>query len=221
LGFSGSRMDKFIEQLFKNSPLAIMTLGSVIAFSAAAKSVPFFNSTITIQGTPWRITILILGVFVIFLGYILLGNVTTKKRPKIPSNRRKAIHGTWTGKIKQMVPAQPGTVPAQPQYEELNVTFDFAVDTREIKGSYKYLDSHNFSEEFDIDGEFFNDQFLSLNYSPKNQQSYAHGCFFLQLDPQGVSLIGKGCGYGAAQSRMIVTGEVDLRKVQAASILQK
>ncbi len=45
-----------------------------------------------------------------------------------------------------------------------------------------YVDSYKSSEEFDLDGEFFNEQFLSLNYSPKNQRSSAHGCFFLQLD---------------------------------------
>jgi hypothetical protein len=124
--------------------------------------------------------------------------------PKI--GRRDAISGEWEGIYHQEANEKR-------EAQDIALRLSLKAGSRAIKGSLDIRDEEDF--EFDIEGAFYHERYLRLNYTTTGSSATTidFGAMFLVLADRPDSMSGRLAGYGS-QSSGLISGTVELRRVQ-------
>lgn len=122
----------------------------------------------------------------------------------LSANRRKAIYGLWKGKTIQNRGPQ-----GQPIEAEL--TLNLMPKKRLVKGEAE-VRWQQITMRINVEGGFYNDFFIRLNYHSADEAQLNFGVLFLKLSANSKILKGKLIGYGS-ESEALIDGETVLNKV--------
>ncbi|MEJ2453645.1 MAG: hypothetical protein P8103_05755 [Candidatus Thiodiazotropha sp.] len=125
--------------------------------------------------------------------------------PKIGRTRRQAISGDWEGVYHQQANEKR-------EAQEIVFRLSLKAGSRAIKGRLEIRDNTDY--EFDIEGAFYHERYLRLNYTAAGSSaaSIDFGAMFLVLADRPDTMSGLLAGYGSL-SEGLINGTVDLRRV--------
>ena len=124
--------------------------------------------------------------------------------PKITTARQKALTGTWSGKCIQ-------DQSTKRESQELTFKLELNAGRRRISGILYVEDTNDF--QFSIEGAFYHNKYLRLNYTAHGatEDAIDFGSIFLVLGDFPNKMNGKLVGYGSI-SEAIISGTVEFIK---------
>ncbi len=125
--------------------------------------------------------------------------------PKIGRKRRQAISGDWEGVYHQAANEKR-------EAQEIAFRLSLKAGSRAIKGRLDVRDTTDY--EFGIEGAFYHERYLRLNYTAVGSSAHAidFGSMFLVLADYPDHMSGLLAGYGSL-SEGLINGTVELKRV--------
>ncbi len=147
---------------------------------------------------------IVMAIIGSFMGFYITRFLEKRHLPKITKARQKAINGKWEGTYKQ---------DANKHREEKALKIEFILEAlpRKIIGKMIVEDEKKYT--FSIEGPFYHNKYLRLNYTASNETEFAidFGSIFLVLGDYPDTMDGKIAGYGS-MSRALISGNVSIKK---------
>lgn len=139
-----------------------------------------------------------------FWGYYLHRALEKRQLPRISDARRKSITGNWAGVYYQDANEKRDA-------QEIRVSLELTAGSRLVTGMMRISDAADF--QFHVEGAFYHDRYLRLNYTASGATEHAidFGAIFLVLGDLPDKMSGKVAGYGSI-SESLISGVVDLKK---------
>ena len=140
----------------------------------------------------------------IVVGFYITRYLEKRHLPKIAIARQKAITGKWHGVYRQ----EPND---NREGCELSINLDLNAGPRSIIGTMSV--SEDVLYEFNIEGSFYHNKYLRINYtaSGKTESAVDFGSIFLVLGDFPNKMSGKLAGYGSV-SEALITGGLTIEK---------
>lgn len=140
-----------------------------------------------------------------FFGFFVSFWLEKQRLPRITSARREAITGTWEGVFEQEKNER-----REPQ--KIAIKLQLKAGSRSVTGVMSVKDNAVF--RFDVDGAFYHNRYLRLNYIAcgETENAIDFGAVFLILGDFPNKMVGKLAGYGSI-SETLIAGVVALKKL--------
>lgn len=129
---------------------------------------------------------------------------SNRSKLTLAMSRRRAVAGEWRGMVRQ----------ANDENTEYNIGLVLEVGRKVISGTMSFHkgDSGVFKPcDFTVEGGFYHDQFLRLNYVPRDSNTIQFGSIVLCMAHNGKEMDGYLVGFGKT-SGSIVSAAVTLAK---------
>ncbi len=139
-----------------------------------------------------------------FWGYYLTRTLDKRSLPKIEASRRRAMEGHWVGEFHQQASLnRPATT--------INIHLEIQAGRRQVTGKMWVEDNSKF--EFKIQGAFYHNRYLRLNYTAfgESESAIDFGSLFLILGDFPKKMHGNLAGYGSL-SETLIAGTLELTK---------
>jgi hypothetical protein len=142
-------------------------------------------------------------VFIV-VGFYITRALEKRHLPKITASRKKAISGEWAGVFRQ-------DQNENREEKEFPIKLTLIAGTRSITGIMVVDENATF--EFRVDGTFYHNKYLRLNYTASGVTEAAvdFGSIFLVLGDYPDRMTGKLAGYGSI-SESLISGPLTLEK---------
>jgi len=142
-------------------------------------------------------------VFII-VGFYVTRALEKRHLPKITTARQKAITGEWNGIYKQENNDNREGC-------ELSIKMNLSAGSRLVVGVMTVSEETKF--EFNIDGSFYHNKYLRLNYTASGETESAvdFGSIFLVLGDFPNKMSGRLAGYGSV-SESLISGVITMEK---------
>jgi hypothetical protein len=139
-----------------------------------------------------------------FWGFYLNRYLEKRHLPKITAARQKAISGEWIG-----IYAQDEN--DNRERKDLSIVLRLDAGPRLVNGLMIVSEETKF--QFHIEGSFYHNKYLRLNYIASGDTEYAidFGSIFLVLGDYPNKMTGKLAGYGSI-SEALISGSISLEK---------
>ena len=137
-------------------------------------------------------------------GFYINGALEKRRLPKITSARQKAISGTWVGTYKQAESKNR-------EKQDISIKLTLNAGSRLVTGIMLVTDTAEF--QFHIEGSFYHNKYLRLNYTASGvtEDAIDFGSVFLVLGDYPNKMAGKLAGYGSI-SESLISGSIELNK---------
>lgn len=141
----------------------------------------------------------------LFIGYYLTRALDKHHLPRIEVARQELITGKWSGVYSQEANKNKEGC-------ELPIFMELKAGPKLITGTMIVSDRKEY--EFNVEGIFYYQRYLRLNYSAagKSKTAIDLGVLFLELDDAiEEKIIGKLAGYGS-DSKTLISGSLSINK---------
>ena len=151
----------------------------------------------------------VLALVFIVVGFYITRALEKRHLPKIAVARQKAITGKWFGVYRQEDNDNREGC-------ELSIKMYLKAGSRSIIGTMTVSEDTEY--EFNIEGSFYHNKYLRLNYtaSGKTESAVDFGSMFLVLGDFPDKMSGKLAGYGSV-SESLISGNLAIERYNNAN----